>query len=162
MINQEEIKKLLNYDKETGIFTWKEKRNWRANKGDIAGSINHSGYINIKINGKLFKAHRLAWIYVYGYWPIVDIDHIDHIKTNNKISNLRDVSTSINMQNQNCASSISTTGLLGVCFHKATNKYQASITINKKRIHLGLFLSAEEAYSQYLIAKRKYHEGCTI
>ena len=69
-LTQEELKRLLNYDPKTGIFVWKIYRNYNAKIGDIAGNTNATtGYINIKINNKSYSAHRLAWLYVYGYFP---------------------------------------------------------------------------------------------
>ena len=88
MITQEELKELLDYNPETGLFTWNVYNNIK-NK-TTAGTFN-DGYIQIKIKQKIYQAHRLAWLYVYGEWPKGQIDHINGIRDDNRIENLRDV-----------------------------------------------------------------------
>jgi len=114
----------------------------------------------ISILGKLYCAHRLAWLYVHGKWPDRHIDHINGKPDDNRISNLRDVSVSVNMQNRTRAQSNNKSGLLGVS--KVQNGWTATIGKNKKRIHLGTFPSPELASSVYIKAKRYLHEGCAI
>lgn len=97
-LTHDRLKRLLAYNPETGEFTWNENRNRSAMKGDAAGAKGSTGYIAIFINGKYYAAHNLAWFYVHGYWPI-EIDHIDRIKTNNKIENLRECTRVENMRN---------------------------------------------------------------
>src|SRR5512135_183213 len=99
MICLDEARKLISYDCDTGLITWKVSRG-KAKSGDIAGYVNGEGYICIKIKGKMYLAHRLAWLMNYGEWPNGIIDHIDHNKQNNSLENLRDVSFSINGQNK--------------------------------------------------------------
>jgi len=131
--------------------------------GSIAGHIRKDGYLHIKIDGKSYLAHRLAWLYVHGVWPTEDIDHRFHNTLDNRIGELRDVSNHENMQNRIKANNNNiSTGLLGATFHKATGKYSAEITFDGKRKYLGLFASAEEAHAAYLSAKRIHHSTCTI
>src|SRR4051812_40825019 len=104
MVTQERLKQVLVYSPESGLFT---------RRGRVAGTT-YRGRINIFIDYRGYLAHRLAWLYVHGRWPIGDIDHIDGNASNNAISNLREVSRSVNMQNQRRARSDSRTGLLGV------------------------------------------------
>lgn len=105
MLTQKRLKKLLYYDKDTGFFIWK-KDIFNLNKynivrqGDIAGSINKQGYITISINGKRYSAHRLAWLYTYGHFPKQEIDHINRIRNDNRLYNLRDVSHKVNTENK--------------------------------------------------------------
>ena len=160
MLTQERLKELLDYDPVVGIFIWKIARcNIRA--GSIAG-WNSKGYTTIQVERKNYFAHRLAWLYVYGVWPTNDIDHRDHNKGNNKISNLRDVTATINGQNQITANIGNLSGFLGVTYDKQHCKYRAQIKVGGKQKYLGLFLTAENAHSAYLSAKRAFHLGCTI
>jgi len=100
MLTQAELHQYLNYDPQTGIFTWKVKLSDKINIGQKTGCKNNRGYLLIKINKKLYRAHRLAWLYVYGYFPKFTIDHINRIKTDNRIENLRDVTIQENLKNK--------------------------------------------------------------
>ena len=163
MITQERLKELCYYDLETGIFTWLVLRRGSAKAGDIAGSKHPDGYWQLRIDGKRYLAHRLAWLYVYGVLPKNYIDHKDHDMINNKITNLRDVTKAGNNQNQiKAMSNNQSTGLLGAHYHKKNNKYTSCISVNYKQIHLGCFDTAEEAHSAYVNAKRIHHETCMI
>lgn len=120
-----------------------------------AGGICKAGYNRILLLGKLYIASRLAWLYVYGEYPKYDIDHINGIKSDDSIRNLRTISKSGNMQNRSSLSLSNSTGFLGV--RKMRDKFAAEITVNKKRIHLGTFNTVEEASSAYIEAKKKLH-----
>lgn len=158
ILTQEELKELLNYDAETGIFTRKVKRRGiRAKIGDIAGRLRFDGYVAIKINGKIYRGHRLAWLYVYGNYPNGEIDHINLIKSDNRIENLREVSRSENMQNIYNAGKSSTTGFRGIDYRKSMGLYQARIQSNGKRHFLGYYSSAKEAHDAYVKAKKELH-----
>src|SRR5690606_11695761 len=105
----------------------------------------------------------LVWMYIHGKWPEDMLDHINGIKTDNRIDNLREANFSINNQNRRTApSSNKSSGLLGVYWHKRDKKWSSSLKVNKKRMHLGNFDNKYDAYRAYLEAKRKYHPGCTI
>lgn len=93
------LKEILNYNPETGIFTWKSRRP-RIRVGQIAGSKNNERYVNIKIDGILYKAHRLAWLYMTGEWPKDQIDHINGIRDDNRFCNLREVTNASNQWNK--------------------------------------------------------------
>ena len=155
----EELKKVLSYDLETGNFTWTDKASYKCFIGKKAGSFSN-GYIAIRYKRKVYKAHRLAWGFVYGSWPAGEIDHIDGNPANNKLENLRDVPHSINSQNIKSATTRNKIGLLGVV--KRQNKYSAHIHKNGKQIYLGVFDTPELAHAAYVYAKRQFHRGCTI
>lgn len=153
------IRSLLNYDADTGVFTWREAAGrWgRIPAGSIAGTSNKkNGYREIWVDGRLYKAHRLAWLYMTCEWPKEEIDHINRIRDDNRFSNLRECSSAENMQNKNLYRS-NTSGIAGVHWRKNCGKWQARIGVKGKRISLGHFDSPIEASNIYAEAKRKYH-----
>lgn len=160
VLNQETLQSLLEYDKQTGKFTWKIKRTGFATLGSRAGTVNREGYINIMAKGKMHSAHRLAWLYVYGEWPLLPVDHINGLTGDNRIENLRLVTPSQNSQNQRRAKKGNISGYLGVTKHG--NGWRAQICANGKRTYLGTYKTPDHAYAVYLEAKRKLHEACAI
>lgn len=159
IITQDELKEILHYNPDTGIFTYTKDVSNHRKKGSIAG-YKHLGYINIEIKEKGYKAHRLAWLYFYGEFPKKDIDHINNIRDDNRIKNLREADRFINSQNFKVARKDNKTGYLGVCIQHG--KFKATIFSNKKSIHLGYFDKAIDAHKEYLKAKRMLHKGCMI
>lgn len=162
MLTQAELKTRLHYDQETGIFTWIKYIQSKNRNGTKAGGMRADGYQAIYLRYKQYMAHRLAWLYMTGNWPNGDLDHIDGNRQNNRISNLRECTQSLNNQNQRKAKSFNTTGYLGVSYRKENNRYRARIGLNKKVIHIGDYLTAEEAHAAYIDAKRAMHEFGTI
>jgi hypothetical protein len=161
-LTQERLKELLHYDPETGVFTNRATRNQLAKAGTEAGFVTSpQGYRSIGIKGRQYRSHRLAWLYVYGAWPEGDIDHINGVCDDNRIANLRDVSTSENCQNQRTVRSNSKSGLIGARQFRP-GKWQSQIKVNGRCIHLGTFYSPEEAHAAYIAAKRKYHPMNTL
>jgi len=157
------LTEVLEYNKETGRFYWKVSTSNRAKIGNEAGHYHHAtGYIYISIDGKNYRAHRLAWLYVNGIFPSCKIDHINGCKSDNSIANLRDVSHSVNMQNIRAARSDNYSQLLGAHHYKKTGQWTSQIQIGKKKLYLGLFDTPEAAHAAYLFKKRELHEGCTI
>jgi hypothetical protein len=146
-LDSKRLKELLDYNPETGIFTWKISQSGPRKQGQIAGTKNKDGYIVIR-HKKLYYAHRLAWLYMYNIFPDSIIDHINRDKSDNRIVNLRSVSQSDNVYNRTAN---------GFAKPKQTKKWSASITVNRKRKHLGYFFSKEEAHKAYIEAKRIYH-----
>lgn len=150
---------LVSYDPETGIFRHKMPRQ-RITVGSQAGSLNSNGYLCLMLDGVLYKAHRLAWLMSYGSWPTRHIDHINCIKTDNRLANLRDVSHQTNMQNfHHPRSNNKSSGVLGVTLDKRSGKFVARICIDGKMRHIGCFAALEEAHEAYLQMKRKHHIG---
>ena len=99
-LNHDYLKHILNYEKETGKFYWKIAKSSKTIIGKEAGTLHPNGYIYIRIDGFGFRAHRLAWFYVNKKWPTLEIDHINRIKTDNRIDNLRDVTSKENQNNK--------------------------------------------------------------
>lgn len=130
-------------------------RGSKSRNGGIAGKLNSCGYIDITINRRVYKAHRLAWLLHYGEWPGDRIDHIDQDKLNNAISNLRVVSATANLLNISYANKNSTSSIRGVRWAVRQRKYMARIRLNGKLVHLGYFKNVEDAQAAYLIAKSK-------
>lgn len=154
MLTQTDLIELIEYDKNTGIFCWKKKR--RGIKiGVPLGCDNGFGYLRITVLGQSHYAHRLAWLYVYGEWPKYEIDHINGIKNDNRIENLRDITPISNAQNKIFPKTNSKSQILGVSFHKKAKKWQAHICIYKQRKYLGLFKDIEEAHKAYLNEKSR-------
>jgi len=164
MLTQERLKALFDYDETTGLFTWKKQNgSGKGVEGKKAGYKGSDGYIRLRIDFKYCNAHRLAWLYVHGVTPNGFIDHINGIRSDNRMVNLRDVSHSMNLQNRRVSQKNNkSSGLLGVSFENSLNKFRARISINGKQKHLGLFDTKEEAHQAYLIAKREFHSTCTI
>jgi len=159
-LTYEELHRQLDYDSLTGIFKWKVSNSNRIKIGDITGYKGKRGYIEIRINGKLYKAHRLAWFYEHGYMPENDIDHIDRIKHHNWASNLRESSKQCNNRNTgNFAHN--TSGVKGVGWRIQKSKWKATIIINGKCIHLGFYTSFDNAVCARLAGEQCVDwEGC--
>lgn len=165
MLTQETLKSLLHYNPETGIFTKPAYigSQGRHFGGQVRGHTRKDGYICIHINGKSHLSHRLAWLYVHGYTPDFFIDHIDHVKSNNSIANLRECSRAENYQNQiKPKSHNKSSQYLGVTFDKKNNKFRAQIGLNGKNIKLGRFNTEEEAYQAYVAKKNEIHPFSTL
>lgn len=164
MITQKRLKELLKYDGETGVFTWVVGKA-AASAGDIAGGVHAAtGYNRIGLDRKRYFAHRLAWLYTYGEFPKHTIDHINHIRDDNRIENIRDVSYSENSRNLPIRSN-NKSGTTGVCWLKRERKWFANIKTKEGRsLHLGYYDKKEEAVSVRLAAnvEHGYHEnhGC--
>ena len=154
MLTQERLKELFDYDPETGNFVRLIGRSGpNARVGDIAGCDNGQGYIRIYVDGKPFKAHRLAWLYVHGHMP-KEIDHANRDRSDNRIGNLRDVSRSQNRMNSGAYRN-NTSGLTGVSWYPQTKKWKAQIQRQGKKKALGYFESKEAAHEAYLSAARE-------
>lgn len=151
-LTQEELKALLHYDPETGVFT----RN-----GAEAGSSRGHSYIRIHVAGFLYYGHRLAWLYMTGRWPAPGVDHRDGNGMNNRWSNLRECDQERNLQNLR-ASRGPTSKFLGVCWHAGAGKWRATIRAAGETRHLGLFEDEQDARDKYLAEKRRLHEFCEI
>ena len=161
MLTAEQLQTMLNYDVVTGEFIWKIQPSRAVKIGDIAGCTEKRiGYITIGITKRIYKAHRLAWLYVHGEWPRGLIDHINGNKADNRIANLRDVFADGNSQNVRKPNRRNKSGFMGVIWYQ--NKWRASMSVNGKSKWLGDYSTPEEAHQVYLAAKRKYHAACTI
>lgn len=159
----ERLNELFSYDKD-GHLVWNVDRYARKVKGTIAGwkssdSRHKTSYINVRIDGRVYKAHRIIWFMNYGFWPEY-IDHVDGDGTNNRIENLRNVSMPENMKNRprQCNN---TSGVTGVSFVRRFGKWKASISIDGKKKTIGYYSSFDDAVKARLDneIKHKYHKN---
>lgn len=154
-ITAQVVRDCLDYDPLTGEFR-------RKGRTKVLGALNEAGYVMISLKGWYFRAHRLAWAHAYGRWPASKLDHINGLRNDNRIVNLREVSDAVNCQNLRAPKSNNRSGFLGVVWRPGPQKWAARITVAGKINHLGLFESPEDASKAYLKAKRDLHEGCTV
>ena len=149
-----DVREHLNYCPDTGRFNWKVatgRGRSRRRPDGLAGGFNSYGYWEVRVFGKLYRAHRLAWLMVHGKWPDEDIDHINGDRADNRIINLRDVSRADNLHNNTKLHPSNTSGMSGVFPHRL--RWGSKISIDNKNVHLGIFNTKELAYRAYLNAK---------
>lgn len=156
LITAERLRELLQYDPETGLWTWlvPHGRWGRIPAGVPAGCVQKHGCVAVHVERRQYKTHRLAWLWMTGTWPTRGIDHVDGNPLSNRWLNLRLASQSENMQNQ-CIRSDNTSGHKGVYLHRGANKWQAQIKSFGAYNYLGLFSTREEAASAYASAADK-------
>ena len=152
-LTQDCLKEILHYQPSTGRFTWKRRRG-RMKAGSTAGTYDHLNRLNITISKRQYKAHRLAWLYVYGRWP-VQVDHVNHCQSDNRLSNLREVSNQENHKNKSLSKK-NTSGVTGVTWHKGAGKWCAQIMVNGESKYLGLFEKKSDAAMARERANREY------
>lgn len=155
MISHGRLLELLKYDRDTGIFTWRLARG-RAAAGSVAGRVSLHGYHEIRLDDRLYKAHRLAWLYVHGTMPCEHIDHINGVRADNRIDNLRPASPSQNQHNRG-AQSNNTSGFKGVSWNSRRKKWCAQIRFEWSTQFLGYFEDAQAAKRAYDAAASKMH-----
>lgn len=142
--NYARVNELLSYDPLTGVLTWKIVRSRWHVPGSVAGHLANCGYFTIMVDGKAYYAHRLAWLLHTGKWPKHEIDHINRVRSDNRIENLREATKSQNKINSDIWRN-NKSGYKNVHFHKATKKWAAEVKRNGKTQHIGLFVTPEAA-----------------
>ncbi len=153
-LTQERLKEVINYDPGTGVFTWRGRKGIR--EGRAAGCL-ENGYTRIRIDMRLYQAHRLAWLYVHGRWPSGQIDHEKQNRADNRIDKLRDVTPAQNCQNTP-DSGRNTSGFKGVSYSRAKRKWVAQIGYGHgKHKFLGHFVEPQDAALAYAAGAAKYH-----
>lgn len=158
-LTHERLLSVLHYDPETGIFTWISPASQRVKQGDVAGSISESGYRRIRIDGEMYRASHLVWLYVHGRWPrSARMDHKDGNTLNDRLSNLRMASASTNSINSKPKKKASDTkpgverrDRSGVVTYRARIKWAGKLQ------HLGTFSTEDDAYAAYVEAKKVLH-----
>ena len=161
-VSYQQLVSLLDYSPDTGEFRWRKRSGsgrsnagWNARYvGKVAGSLNQTGYRQIKIDGRMHCAHKLAWLWGTGEWPSGELDHINRCRDDNRVENLRPATRSQNCSNTKLHKS-NTTGFRGVCAHRG--RWEASIGRDGKRYYLGAFRDKADAAAAYDRAARAVH-----
>lgn len=146
LLTQATLKRLMTYDPELGLFMHKPGRS--GVKPGIAGGFDKDGYIQVSVKGYKYLAHRLVWLYIHGTWPTKELDHINGIKSDNRLCNLREANKVENQANSKIKVD-NKSGYKGVGWSAKLNKWRARITFRGKEIHLGLFDTKEAAAQAY-------------
>lgn len=159
-LNFSEANARLHYDDETGEFRWKGTFGKRAIAGCAAGAVTSLGYVSIRINGRAYQAHRIAWLIKTRAWPIADIDHINGVRSDNRWCNIRQATRSQNCMNRPIPRN-NTSGYKGVSFHRHSRKWYAHISGKC----IGYFMTPEQASDAYerassaLFGEFKHHQN---
>lgn len=157
MLTQARLRELLDYNPTTGLFTrLVQRRGPRSHVGAVAGCDNGQGYIRIYVDGKGYKAHRLAWLWMTGEWPPADIDHDGLNRSDNRWKTLRAATRSQNCANRRAFKN-SASQIKGVSFNRRAARWVAQIQVRGRKIGLGYFDDPAEAAAAYASAARKYH-----
>lgn len=155
-LTADRLREFLSYSPESGCFIWLVRRSSNACAGSFAGSINAKGYVQIRCDGLNYLAHRLAWLYMTGEMPTMEVDHINGVKADNRWANLRLASRSENQHNKGSYRNNST-GFKGVYRDREGCGFRAEISVNRTRMRLGIFKTPVEAYQAYCKAAEKLH-----
>lgn len=156
ILTVDRLREVLSYNPTTGVFVWLVSTAHRITVGDIAGCLDGYGYLAIRVDGRLYKAHRLAWLYVTGEWPSGQIDHCNCVPADNRITNLREAS-----QSQNCANTHrrrhNKSGFKGVGWDREGQKWTARIRYKSRTFWLGRHETPEAAHAAYVEAAMRIH-----
>jgi hypothetical protein len=152
----EQLLEMFEYDPETGVVRWRRTQKG-VGKDRIAGRVSNSGYIGIRLDGREYRAHRIAFLIMTGSWPSGDIDHINMVRNDNRWCNLREATRSQNKMNAR-KNANNKSGLKGVFWHSRDKHYRATITVDYKKYRLGSFDCPAAASFAYQIAADKLHK----
>lgn len=163
-ISHAQLVDALNYDPETGVFTWRVARGRHGNirAGTVAGTVDDKGYVRITIFGRKYRAHQLAIYHATGKWPEDEVDHRDTVKHHNWSDNIRPATHAENRQNLRKPYANNKAKLLGVSFYAKTAKWRAQIQVGGKVTHIGYFKTKEDAHAAYVAKKREIHPRSTL
>lgn len=154
-LTAQRLREVLDYNPKTGVFTCRLA--WRdLPAGRTTGTLDNHGYLVIRLDGVLHKAHRLAWLHVHGSHPANEIDHINRVRSDNRLVNLRIADPTLNSHNRGMTTR-NKSGFLGTS--KARRQWRAQICVRGKTFELGYFKTPQEAEAAYLSAKRELHES---
>lgn len=151
------LREWFDYDPSTGIFRRNKRSRNQVEAGAVAGTPDGKGYLRIKILGRHYLAHRLAWLWVHGEWPHLFIDHVDRDRSNNRIANLRLATASQNATNRGLRPIGENVPRIGGGVSR--ERFRARITIDGKNIHLGSFETEGEAWAAYERAVALHEQG---
>jgi len=151
----------FHFDPATGILTNSKTRGSKALKGKESGTLHYSGYLQVCFQRKIFRAHRIGWLLYYGKWPINLVDHINRIRTDNRIENLREATSSENLSNTEKRAN-NTSGYRGVDFRPDKKRFRARIFSKKKAYTIGHYKTAKEAAEAINNRIQDYHGDFTV
>lgn len=152
----EYLRSALAYDPDTGVIIWVRSESPKIPRGTVAGHSKASGYVEIRIQGISYGAHRIAWCLHHGEWPKDQIDHVNRIRNDNRICNLRECSNAENQQNDHIRAD-NTSGVTGVSYKSADRKWVAYINVGGRRHQLGRYSSRAAAIAAREEGKRLHH-----
>jgi len=152
MLTQKELKRYLRYNAKSGVFQWIVGPNKHK---EFAGTVNSLGYVVITINSNRYLAHRLAYLYEFGEFPSENIDHINRVRSDNRMLNLREFTQSQNMRNAKMLRN-NMSGVTGVYFDSARNRWVSQIKIKNKNILCGRYIKKTDAVVSRFLAETKY------
>jgi len=155
-LSHSRLLEVLDYDASTGVFRWRVATSNRVKVGSVAGAFNKYGYVVIRVDGRLYRAHRLAWFYTHGVWPCGEIDHVDMVKDNNRLANLRDTTRTFNNANVP-ARKHNALGVKGVSYDPLRGKYFACLSVNGRSVLKKRFNTIEEAEAAYAASASEHH-----
>jgi len=155
-LTQAQVRALFDYDPKTGVVLRKSSSLIDPRFKRVVGDLNTRGYLSVWIKPKRYQLHRIIWLWVYGVWPTKNIDHINRVPNDNRLSNLREASQLENMHNRS-KSTRNWSGYIGVHWYPERCKWQAQISADGHKHHLGYFDSLELASAAYQAAKLIYH-----
>ncbi len=154
-VTAERLRELLDYNRETGEFRRKISGSNRVKPGAIAGSLMGEGYLLSYVDGRRYLNHRLAWLYVHGHWPAAHVDHINGVRSDNRLANLREASHAQNLAHRVKLDKDNKSGYRGVSWCKEKRKWAAEVRHNGQRRRLGRFDNIEDAAKAYDAAARE-------
>ena len=154
-LTQAKLKFILSYSPLTGVFIWNVSKSGNNGIGSVAGNISSQGYRVITVNGKEYRAARLAFLYMEGYFPEYEVDHVNRNKSDDMWKNLKHVSHSCNMKNRGVMRN-NKSGIPGVQLYKADGTWAVVISSNKKRFFCGYFQSFKDAVVARWEAEKKH------
>lgn len=156
LLTQKLLKSILKYDPESGLFIWIVRSNGRVPPNTYAGYQDDTGYIRIGIYGEYYRAHRLAFLYMTGFFPTEDVDHANGDRKDNRWINLRKATRLENVRNVGVRSD-NKSGYAGVGWNKQSGKWQARCNVNGKRKLIGKFDNPKDAGESYQkVAKENF------
>jgi hypothetical protein len=160
-VTADRLRELIDYDPGTGAITRRGGQRG-ARPGRQVTATNESGYLVVNIDGRVYRGHRLAWLWMTGGWPPAQIDHRNGDPGDNRWSNLRAATPTQNAQNRQGAQTNNKLGLLGVTLHRQSGLYHASIVLNGHKISLRYHETPEEAHAVYMEARREVYPYNTL
>lgn len=156
MADRQTLMRALSYCPTTGLFRWKIAPSQAVKAGDLAGTTHPDGYVVIGYQGRTYRAHRLAWLFIYGGPPSLDVDHANGNGLDNRVGNLREATEAQNLWNRKLCTR-NKSGVKGVSWYAAGQKWAAQIRKNGVKYFLGYFEDLAAAEKTVREARGRLH-----